>query len=237
LSYVRDAQSIIDTFDKLIDHVHDATDREAYALVRQQLTDRRKHVADDQVSLNKRLDTFLERMHEGRDRVAAWQLGKKGFKALQGGMMMTYARGYRAMREAYQNPSTENFHEWRKRAKDHGYHMQLLRPVWPGPVKARYDEADVLSDALGDDHDLAILYETLLEDRLDVGSEDTLHALLGLITQRQVELRAKAKQLGARLYAEPPKRFVKRLRRYWKAWQSYVETEPQVTQPKRVSKV
>ena len=136
-----------------------------------------------------------------------------------------------------QNPSTENFHEWRKRAKDHGYHMQLLRPVWPGPVKARCDEADVLSDALGDDHDLAILYETLLEDRLDVGSEDTLHALLGLITQRQVELRAKAKQLGARLYAEPPKRFVKRLRRYWKAWQSYVETEPQVTQPKRVSKV
>ena len=47
LSYVRDAQSIIETFDKLLDHFDDQIDRAAFAAVRQQVTDRRKHIAED----------------------------------------------------------------------------------------------------------------------------------------------------------------------------------------------
>jgi CHAD domain-containing protein len=229
LSYVRDAQSILETLDKLMEHFQDQMDRKTFASVRQQLTDRRKQVTEDKGSLDKQLDEFLERMDEGRDRVAAWQLNKKGFKAVQGGLTKTYARGRTAMTQAYRHPSTENFHEWRKRVKYHWYHMRLLRPVWSGPIKTRCDEADVLSDVLGDDHDLSVLRETLMEGDVDFGGEETIQALLGLITQRQIELRAKAKQLGARLYAEPPKRFVKRLRSYWKAWQSEVETEPQTS--------
>lgn len=230
LSDVRDAQSVLDTFDKLMKHFQDQIDREAFASVRQQLTDRRQQVTEDEGHLNKRLAEFLERMEEGRDRVAAWQLDNKGFKAMQGGLIKTYARGRTAMTRAYRDPSTENFHEWRKRVKYHWHHMRLLQPVWPGPIKARCDEADELSDVLGDDHNLAILRDTLLQGTIDVGGEETGQALLGLITQRQIELRAKGRQLGARLYAEPPKPFVKRLRSYWQAWQSDVATEPQTSQ-------
>jgi CHAD domain-containing protein len=225
LSDVRDAQSIIETFDELLDHFQDQIDREAFSPIRQQLMDRRKKVVEDEVDLCERLDAFLERMHEGRERVAAWRLGEKGFNAVQGGLIKTYGRGCTAMTEAYQNPSTETFHEWRKRVKYHGYHMRLLRPIWPGPMQARCEEADVLSDYLGDDHDLSVLRETLLERPDDFGGEETIQALLGLTTQRQVKLRARAKRLGARLYAEPPKRFAKRLRGYWNAWRSGVEPE------------
>ena len=227
LSYIRDAQSILETLDKLMEYFQDQRDREALASVRQQLADRRKQATEDKGNLNKRLDEFLERMGEGRERVAAWQLDKKGFKAMQGGLTNTYARGRAAMTQAYRHPSNANFHEWRKRVKDHWYHMRLLQPVWSGPIKTRCDEADVLSEVLGDDHDLSVLRETLLEGDMDFGGEETIQALLGLITQRQIELRAKAKQLGARLYAESPKRFVKRLHSYWKAWQCDVKTEPQ----------
>lgn len=217
LSDVRNTQSIIETFDKLMDHFKDPIDRKAFSLVRQHLTDRRKQVAEDEGGLRERLDAFLERMYEGRDRVAAWQLGEKGFNAVQGGLTKTYARGCTAMSQAYQNPSSETFHEWRKRVKYHGYHMRLLRPIWSGPMQARRDEVDVLSTALGDDHDLSILRETLLESPVDCGGEEMIQALLGLITQRQVELRAQAKRLGRRLYAEQPKRFAKRLHDYWHA--------------------
>ena len=227
LSYVRDAQSILGALDKLIEHFQDQIDGEAFAAVRQQLTDRRQQVTKDEGNLNKRLEEFLERMEEGRDRVAAWRLDKKGFKAIQGGLIKTYARGRTAMTQAYRHPSPETFHEWRKRVKYHWYHMRLLHPIWPGPIKMRCDEADELSDVLGDDHDLVVLRDTLLQGSIDVGGDETGQALLGLITQRQIELRAKAKRLGARLYAEPPKQFVKRLRSYWRAWQSDAETEPQ----------
>jgi CHAD domain-containing protein len=230
LSYVRDAQSMLDTFDKLMEHFQDQIDREAFASVRQQLTDRRQQMTEDEGHLNKRLEEFLERMEEGRHRVAAWQLDKKGFKAVQGGLIKTYARGRTAMTRAYRDPSTENFHEWRKRVKYHWYHMRLLQPVWSGPIKTRCDEADELSDILGDDHDLAVLRDTLLQGTIDIGGEETGQALLGLITQRQIELRAKGKQIGARLYAEPPKQFVKRLRSYWKAWRNDAATEPQTSQ-------
>lgn len=217
LSDVRDAQSIIGTFDELLDHFQDPIDRKAFSPIRQQLTDRRKNLVEEDIDIRKRLDAFLARMYEGRDRVAAWRLGDKGFNAVQGGLTKTYARGCTAMTEAYQNPSPETFHEWRKRVKYHGYHMRLLQPIWPGPMQARRDAADVLSDYLGDDHDLSVLRETLLERPTDFGNEETLQAVLGLTTQRQAELRAQAKRLGCRLYAEKPKRFAKRLHAYWKA--------------------
>jgi CHAD domain-containing protein len=227
LSDVRDAQSIIETCDELLDHFQDPIDREAFSPIRQQLTERRKQVVEDEMDLRERLDAFLERLYEGRERVAAWCLGDTGFSAVQGGLTETYARGCTAMTKAYQNPSAETFHEWRKRAKYHGYHMRLLRPIWKGPMHARCEAADLLSDYLGDDHDLSVLRETLLECPADFGGEGTIQAVLGLTTQRQVELRARAKQLGAQLYAEKPKRFARRLRGYWNAWRSDADTDPQ----------
>jgi len=229
LSDVRDAQSIIATFDKLLEHFQDPIDRVAFSPIRQQLTDRQQQVAEDERDLRERLDAFIERMHEGRERVAAWRLSDKGFNAIQGGLTETYARGYTAKTKAYQKLSAKTFHEWRKQAKYHWYHMRLLRPAWPGPMQARCEAASLLSDYLGDDHDLSILRETLVKHPADFGGEETIQAVLGLITQRQVELRARAKRLGARLYAETPKRFAKRLHGYWNAWRSDVETDPQTT--------
>jgi CHAD domain-containing protein len=228
LSYVRDAQSIIETFDKLMDHFQDQIDRDGLSPVRQQLTERREQVVADEVGLRERLDEFLNRMQEGRERVAAWQLADDGFDAAGGGLRKTYARGRSAMDSAYRNPKAESSHEWRKRAKYHWYHMRLLCPVWQEPMKARRDEADLLADYLGDDHDLAVLRETLIDRPDRFGGEGAIQAVTGLIGRRQVELRTKAKTLGERLFAEKPKRFARRLGTYWQAWRSEVETQSRV---------
>jgi len=218
LSYVRDAQSIIETYDKLVDRFEDAVDRKALSSIRRRLTERRREVAEDEVGLRERLREFRERMAAGRERVAAWRLEVGNFGAVAGGLSKTYARARHAMREAYETPSVESFHEWRKRVKYHWYHMRLLRNVWKEPMKARRDEASLLAHLLGDDHDLAVLRETLLQSPDEFGDEQLIRTTLGLITQRQAELRAEAKSLGARLLAEKPKRFVKRMKRYWWAW-------------------
>jgi CHAD domain-containing protein len=153
-----------------------------------------------------------------------------GFDALAEGLKKTYARARKARRAAYAKGEAKLFHEWRKRVKYHGYHVRLLRSLWAGPLEARRDELDELSDLLGDDHDLGDLRETVLErpDELgDLGAEPVIQTLLGLVVERQIELRSRARPLGARLFAEKPKRFTGRLRRYWDAWQREVEAGPE----------
>jgi hypothetical protein len=103
-------------------------------------------------------------------------------------------------------------------------------------MKARRDAADVLSDYLGDDHDLSILRETLLRAPDQFGGNDTIQAAMGLIDRRQVELRTRARALGERLFAEEPKRLVRRFRAYWTVWRRETKREPKVVhEPELVS--
>ena len=138
-----------------------------------------------------------------------------GFKALAPGLVRSYGRGRRAMRRAQRAPSDENLHEWRKRAKDLWYHLRLLRDIAPHTMSGQVDEAHALADLLGDDHDLAVFTETLRalapELPLDLGP------LLAVVQHRRNELGEQAMSAGARVYAESPSSFAKRMRRYWKA--------------------
>jgi hypothetical protein len=77
------------------------------------------------------------------------------------------------------------------------------------------DQAHELSDLLGDHHDLTVLSEDV-DRRSGLDGEEAL-AIQGVIEGRQEELLEAAVPIGERLYAEPSKMFVKRLRAYWRA--------------------
>jgi CHAD domain-containing protein len=119
---------------------------------------------------------------------------------------------------AREKPTVENLHEWRKRVKDLWYHLRLLKCVSPGIVGGQADEADKLSDLLGDDHDLAVLRETLRTGAGELAVD--VDAVIALIDHRREQLQAQALRIGERLYAESPKAFARRMHRYWKASRS-----------------
>ncbi len=228
LSFIRDAQSIIVTFNMLTDHFQDQIDINTFKSVCEQLMLRRQKIIQNKVDLDARLEKFLERLHKGRKRIDHWGLKASGFDALKAGLKKTCSRARSGMQRAFKNPNTENFHEWRKRVKYHWYHMRLLRPVWRGPMKARRDAVSLLADYLGDDHDLSVLRETLLKDPDQFGDAGTIQALTGLADRLQVELRKKCHPLGLRLFAEKPGEFTKRIGCYWRAWHSESETDTQI---------
>jgi CHAD domain-containing protein len=218
LSYVRDAQSIIDCFDDLIEHFHEQVDRENFASIRRQLADRRRQVAEDEVGLQQRLDAFLAQMRVARQRADDWKVGDDGFSAVAGGLQKTYDRGRRALAAAYNDPSAEAFHELRKRAKYHWYHVRLLRRIWRDMMQVQRGAAHEVSDLLGDDHDLVVLRATLLDDPDAFGTQKDIQAFVGLIDRRRLELQAQARPLAERVFAEQPKRLVARFHRYWGVW-------------------
>jgi CHAD domain-containing protein len=132
-----------------------------------------------------------------------WPLRDLAPEDLAGALRRTYARGREAFAAADREPTTTHLHEWRKRVKDLWYQERLLEDTWPGVMKAQAKEAKKLSKLLGEDHDLAVLGEHV--------DDDQLHAL---IEARRAELLKRSRHLGRRIYAERPKAFARRARRY-----------------------
>jgi CHAD domain-containing protein len=155
-------------------------------------------------------------LKEARKRVGDWPLEDDSFEALAGGLRRTYRRGRRDFKAARAEPSVEALHEWRKRVKDLWYHQTLLRRLWPPVMTAVGDEAHELSDRLGDDHDLAVLADWFKEH---TEPDPDLQAA---IDRRRAELQRDAFALGARLYADKPSAYVRRLERLWDAAQARV---------------
>lgn len=148
------------------------------------------------------------------------------FEHLFAGLERSYRRARRAFREAYNNPTDEAFHDWRKSVQQHWRHMQLLSRGWPEVLGGRASEAKEVSRLLGEDHDLSVLL-TLATGRgkhvLAVGDLATLEAKCRSL---QAELRELAKPRGARLFAEPAEELTERISRYWLAARDLNELAP-----------
>jgi CHAD domain-containing protein len=220
ISGIRDAQALVETFDDHVAPVAEAAgmSEAARASVRETLVDRRDRLASEQ-DLDGRLAAVRRDLVEGRERVADLPVATEGFDAVAGGLRKSYRRARERMAEAYDDPSAERFHEWRKRVKYHRYHARLLRASWPGPMRARRDELKELSDLIGDEHDMAVFVETMDDEALF--DPERRERLRTATTSRRAELRRAGRPIGERLFAEEPDDLVARLRAYWHATHEY----------------
>ena len=217
LSAFRDAQVVIETLDALsAGHDGDPADGvvesvRGVLLARKRRLGRRGGIvrALDEIAAD------LGRMSEG---VAAWPLEGDGFSAIAPGFEKTIRLGRKALERARRQPTAANFHEWRKRAKNHWYHVRLVADAWPAVLEGHERALKELETALGDDHNLAILRETIEAGVEAFGGAALLQPLFHAIARRQDELRAAALALGERVYAEKPRRFTRRMARLWDAW-------------------
>jgi CHAD domain-containing protein len=224
LSDARDADVMLETFDALTSDAGGALGSESRARLRQALVARRERAVPGQGELGERLRTAEELLRSAEERIDAWSLPAKGFEAIEPSLRRSYERARRAAKAALAKPSTTRLHEWRKRTKDHRYHVDLLRDVWKPLLDAHRGELHRMTDLLGEDHDLAVLRETLLEE---AGGTDPLAGLttaVELIDARRASLQDAMPPLGRRLFADKPGAYVRRLRAYHEA--ARAETEP-----------
>ncbi len=88
------------------------------------------------------------------------------------------------------------------------------------------DQADHLSELLGDDHDLAVLQQMLADEPDRFADAATRELLAALIEHRRGELQHEAMLLGPRLFLDRPKAFARRLEGYWHLWRAEGEPQP-----------
>lgn len=212
LSGSRDAEVKLATLAGLSEHA-DGLPGAAVDAWRKILERDREALTDTARSEALRTEAIAE-IEAGLEEIRGWKLEGGSWKTIEPALTRTYQRGRLAMTAAVGGGEDE-LHEWRKRTKDLWYGLRLLERAWPGPLEATAEEAHKLSELLGNHHDLAVLREDLGERNLGLLETETLAAA---IERRQEELAEGAQLLGRRLYAERPKRFARRQRRYWQAW-------------------
>jgi len=219
LAAARDAQALLETWDKLDQAYPRRLRSRAMMNCRARLEARLARVTAAELEDSATIEQVRDDLLGAAERLAAWRLPDGGgFPLLAPGWKRVYRQGRRRLAQAYRQVSDEAFHEWRKRIKDHWYHTKLLQPVWEDEMQTRRNGLKALSDLVGDDHDLAVLRATLAGEPELFGAAATRRSLDSMAAERQRALRAQARGLGLRLYAERPAPHVKRLQAYWKAW-------------------
>jgi CHAD domain-containing protein len=215
LSGPRDAMVLIETLDGLTDRFGEELPAEAMGALRDELQQSHKRALAKLRRSKATIEAVRGELEEARTRSAAWTYDSDGFDALRPGLERIYRRGRRSMRAAAQDPSNENFHEWRKRAKDLWHAVQIVRPAAPKRMKRLAKDAHRLSDLLGDDHDLGVLRGQVLLSHA-IAQEDARQALIAAIDRRRSSLQRRAFKLGAQIYGPAPKVFGRSVERSWR---------------------
>lgn len=217
LSTLRDATAMVEIFDQLHEAYHDEWDQSAAHTFRLALISRKDEVHEEQ-DADAVLLSVREKLAEAGRRLDDWHLAKDGFAAIRAGLKRTRQAGRREYRRVCRDPEPERFHDWRKRVKDHWYHMRLLEPVWPEMMGTYIARLKELETYLGDDHNLAVLKQLIDAEPERFGKDSAIRFLAFVIHRRQVYLRQQALWLGSRIYAERSTAFVDRIGRLWHVW-------------------
>jgi len=144
-----------------------------------------------------------------------------GWEAIEPGLLHSYHCGRMAYERVLREPSAENFHKWRKRAKDLWCQFNLLYTVWPEKINALTGELEAFGDLLGDDHDLVMLKQFIAEAVARDKKLKDAAALNRVIGNCQKDLRSAALKIGAKIFAGLPSSFCAGFKNRWKIWRDH----------------
>jgi CHAD domain-containing protein len=220
LSDVRDTTAMIEAFDKLTTRYAHQLAPDAFSKLRKPFI---KSHREQRAKRHKAMRDVARMLESARSRVTDWRIDGEDFSALRPGLKRTYKRGRIRLAQVQDTPSIANLHEWRKRVKDLGYQIRLIKPIWPETLGNLADELERLADYLSEDHDLAILRQTVHQDP----SEDRTQreALVAMIDHSRAELEVEARRLGERIYMEHSSAFSHRFEVYWQTWCAETKAE------------
>lgn len=213
LSPVRDAAVRVRTLDAL----RNKAGATVPALLTRRLAARRR-ASLAKLHRSRTLDGIEAGLHDLRGRFRDWPRHMDAFAGLEPGMRRVYRQGRRGRRDGLASRDDEDLHEWRKRAKDLRTQVEVLEKLWPKPMRDLAGELHDLTDALGDDHDLADLRRILSRRNGVAGGVHGVPDLIECIEKRRSKLQRDARELGDRIYSERPKVFTRRVESYWDAW-------------------
>jgi CHAD domain-containing protein len=213
LSALRDVDATADTLRTLRGHYASVVTQAMIARVlraqRAPAARVERHAAIDLTRARRLLERTRASLPERFDSI-------EGFDVVRKGVQEGYRRASRAFADLRAATDAAHFHLWRRRVKDHWYHVRLFERMHP-TAKRRAAQLDRLGTLLGDEHNLTILRTLLLDRSAQIGHARTVAILLGCIVKYQTRLRTRALTLGRRLFATQPADIGDDIIQWWRA--------------------
>jgi CHAD domain-containing protein len=138
-----------------------------------------------------------------------WRLQGDDWDVIREGLTRSYRRGRKRLAAAKDSRDTEQLHDWRKQVKYLWHQLQILEPLRPGRISKLATRCHKVADALGDDHDLAVLRHKIESHAQAFEHARDLDELLHRVDRRRVQLQNHAFRLGVRLFADKPRRKIR----------------------------
>jgi len=212
LSPLRDVDAMAETVRSLRDRYPDLITPTTFAAVNRGFLARRRRTG-------RRTDSSRLRSGAARElrRTASSTVRRIRRVASTAAVTTGFRRGYErasdALAEVRAQPEDARFHAWRRRVKDHWYHVRLLEDL-SARARDRAQRLKRLETWLGDDHNLVLMRETILRTPARFGDQRATTLVLGCVAKYQTTLRRRALKLGDRLFKPKPGEF----RRSMKDW-------------------
>ena len=214
VSGLRDAQALVEAVDRLAQR----RDGASPALLRlRRIFAERAASHETTIDREALLSGLREKLREARVRSELWELRDTRTPALVRGFVDTYRRARRAAIAVADEREQEQFHEWRKRAKDHWAQLGLLRGLAPEFAEGRRQRAKQLARTLGDYQNLSLLLAALDDPSIGLDQADKV-AVSAAADGLHGKLGKRALKLGLPLFSESPGEVKRRWRAYCDDW-------------------
>jgi CHAD domain-containing protein len=148
-----------------------------------------------------------------------WTLDQFSSKQICGAVQASYKQARKALAKATANPTAENFHAFRTKAKTLWYQLRMLRPINPVVLKTLSDDLHSLGDLLGRAHDLSFLGDRLRSEHGKSQWQREGQKLLAVIEVSQSDLQRGAAELAEHFFAERPRDFGSRVASWLQEWE------------------
>jgi CHAD domain-containing protein len=212
LAPVADGEAAVDAFDRLVRTCPELSEQTA-AVVRAELLQGEAR-AGRKANISRVPSVARRLLRKEQARAQAWTGDLGGRRTVTRGLERTARRARRAMLRASMHPTTENYHVWRRRVKDHWLQVRVIQERCGNRLRGCERRLEGLDGVLGEYHNCALLIQVLLE-RDPIPRREAAR-VVRLIRRMQADLRRRALAAGTSIYKAKPADFVKRVKRLWK---------------------
>jgi CHAD domain-containing protein len=220
LATYRDTTTVVEAVKALSPRVRETVGPKAMRALRTFANERQRAQFAGESALRERLESLTGRFAGANKRLAQASLPDTSFSIIEDGLARTISTGKRAMASAFKSGTDADFHEWRKRVKDLGHHIELLINVWPRVMTAMEKETSSLAQHLGHHHDLALVAEVVHQTEGTLGNAAERHRIGRLIAAQQKRTVALARPIAERVYAVRPRRMARAIGTLWDLWRT-----------------
>jgi CHAD domain-containing protein len=217
LSDIRNFEVLLGSITALKQELSNTIPSDVFDALLKELDRQQEEVTGGQARLIQLMKNTGREVKTGRERIHDLPIRNNDFSVFEGGIYRVYRQGRNYLSDARKNPSPNRLHDLRKKMKYFWYQVEILEPIFPGPMQAYATTLETIAESLGVYHDFQVLQEFLAQSEI-IPDTRISEALQEACIAKKSMLLHHIWPLADMAYSEKPHSLLIRLASYWEIY-------------------